>query len=151
MGSVVDIDYYYQSRMSAMFFRTSIPIPRLLLCLLYLIVCLVAIVGNFNKEKALVGYFSGHCETSRRFVDSSRILIAFNQINSGQPSSSSSGGVGISQCYGGPGQSRREAAAEAGEDLEGGQAASSWPEDGGSSGHTLGSSVTCAAAGGRAV
>ena len=35
--------------------------------------------------------------------------------------------------------------------VEGGQAASSWPEDGGSSGHTLGSSVTCAAAGGRAV
>ena len=28
-------------------------------------------VGTFNKEKALVGAFSGHCETSRRFVDSS--------------------------------------------------------------------------------
>ena len=28
-------------------------------------------VGAFNKEKALIGAFSGHCETSRRFVDNS--------------------------------------------------------------------------------
>ena len=27
--------------------------------------------GAFNKEKALVGAFSGHCEISRRFVDNS--------------------------------------------------------------------------------
>ena len=65
-------------------------------------------------------------------LTSSRILIAFNQINSGQPSSSS-GGVGISQCYGGPGQSRREAAAEAAEDGGGWPGSLSWPEDGGSS------------------
>ena len=29
------------------------------------------LVGAFNKEKAPVRSFSGHCETSRRFVDSS--------------------------------------------------------------------------------
>ena len=40
-----------------------------------------------NKEKALVGAFSGHCETSRRFVDSSiraqhrRIDLAIDQAN----------------------------------------------------------------------
>ena len=28
-------------------------------------------MGAFNKEKALVGAFSGHCETLRRFVDTS--------------------------------------------------------------------------------
>ena len=32
---------------------------------------MTAFVGAFNKEKARVGAFSGHCETSRRFVDSS--------------------------------------------------------------------------------
>ena len=30
-----------------------------------------ALVGTFNKEKALVRAFSGHCDISRRFVDSS--------------------------------------------------------------------------------
>ena len=30
-------------------------------------------VGALNKEKALVGAFSGHCETSRRFVDGSTL------------------------------------------------------------------------------
>ena len=30
-----------------------------------------ALEGTFNKEKALVGTFSGHCETMRRFVHSS--------------------------------------------------------------------------------
>ena len=29
------------------------------------------LIGTFNKEKVLFGAFSGHCETSRRFVDSS--------------------------------------------------------------------------------
>ena len=29
------------------------------------------LLGAFNKEKALVGAFSGHCETSQRFVASS--------------------------------------------------------------------------------
>ena len=28
-------------------------------------------IGTFNKEKALVEAFSGYCETSRNFVDSS--------------------------------------------------------------------------------
>ena len=32
---------------------------------------LIALVGAFNTEKALLGLFSEHCETSRRFVDSS--------------------------------------------------------------------------------
>ena len=31
-----------------------------------------ALVGAFYNEKALVGAFSGHCDTSRRFVQSSR-------------------------------------------------------------------------------
>ena len=30
-------------------------------------------VGTFDKEKAFVGAFSGHCENSRRSVDSSNI------------------------------------------------------------------------------
>ena len=30
-----------------------------------------ALEGAFNKEKALVEVFCGHCETLRRFVDSS--------------------------------------------------------------------------------
>ena len=30
-----------------------------------------ALLGNFNKDKALVGAFSRHCETSRMFVGSS--------------------------------------------------------------------------------
>ena len=29
------------------------------------------LVGTFNKKKLRVGAFSRHCETSRRFVDSS--------------------------------------------------------------------------------
>ena len=29
------------------------------------------VVGAFNKEKALVWAFSGHCKTSRKFIDSS--------------------------------------------------------------------------------
>ena len=29
------------------------------------------LMGAFNKEKALVGAFSGHCETLRRLVDTS--------------------------------------------------------------------------------
>ena len=29
--------------------------------------------GAFNKEKAIVGVFSGHCETSQRFIDSSTL------------------------------------------------------------------------------
>ena len=32
----------------------------------------VLVLGAFNKEKALVGAFSGPCETSRRFVHVSR-------------------------------------------------------------------------------
>ena len=32
-----------------------------------------ALLGTFNIEKALVGAFSGHCETSRRFVSSSNV------------------------------------------------------------------------------
>ena len=32
------------------------------------------LVGAFNKEKALVGAFSGHCETLLRSVDTSRFL-----------------------------------------------------------------------------
>ena len=34
-----------------------------------------ALVGGFNKDKALLGAFSGHYETSRRFVDSSNSFI----------------------------------------------------------------------------
>ena len=33
------------------------------------------LVGALNNEKALIGAFSGHCETSRRFVDSSSLDI----------------------------------------------------------------------------
>ena len=33
----------------------------------------VKVVATFNKEKALIGAFSGHCETSRRLVDSSSV------------------------------------------------------------------------------
>ena len=28
-------------------------------------------MGTFNKERVLIGAISGHCETSRRIVDSS--------------------------------------------------------------------------------
>ena len=35
-----------------------------------------ALVGAFNKEKAPGRSFSGHCETSQRFVDSSSVLAA---------------------------------------------------------------------------
>ena len=41
------------------------------------------LVGAFNKEKALVGAFSGHCETSRKFVDSS---ISFTSSSCGSGS-----------------------------------------------------------------
>ena len=40
------------------------------LCLIGFLIA-KALLGAFNKEKALVGALSGHCETSRRFVDSS--------------------------------------------------------------------------------
>ena len=39
------------------------------------------LVGAYNKEKALVGAFSGYCETSRRFVDSSRTKIPLGGID----------------------------------------------------------------------
>ena len=32
-----------------------------------------ALVGSFNKGKDLVGAFSWHCETSKRFVNSSTV------------------------------------------------------------------------------
>ena len=51
--------------------QTSIPIS-LLQCLLNAHLALYLLpVGAFKKEKAIVGSFSGHCEPSRRFVDSS--------------------------------------------------------------------------------
>ena len=40
-----------------------------------------ALVGAYNKEKALVGAFSGYCETSRRFVDSSRTNLPLGGID----------------------------------------------------------------------
>ena len=37
-----------------------------------------ALVGAFNREKALLGAFSVHCETLRRFVDSSTGHAGYN-------------------------------------------------------------------------
>ena len=39
--------------------------------MIIVIVIVIGRVGTFNTEKVLVGAFSGHCETSRRLVDSS--------------------------------------------------------------------------------
>ena len=40
-----------------------------------------ALVGAYNKEKALVGAFSGNCETSRRFIDSYRTNLPLGGID----------------------------------------------------------------------
>ena len=37
-----------------------------------------AVVALYKKEKALVGIFSGHCETSRMLVDSSSVKTDSN-------------------------------------------------------------------------
>ena len=53
--------------------QTSIPFHAYLQCLNARLASYLLPVGTFNKEKALVGSFSGHCEPSRRFVDSSNL------------------------------------------------------------------------------
>ena len=42
-----------------------------------------ALVESFNKEKVLVGAFSWHCETSRRFIDSSRAHLQLLALGDG--------------------------------------------------------------------
>ena len=60
-----------------------------------------ALVAAFNKEKALIGSFSGHCVTSRTFVDSSSAQDAGigQQIN-GPPLELQHGETQVSDTHG---------------------------------------------------